>query len=420
MQGWVNCTPRGYNSRMSAPLELLVGRDKWRLTVSDAKRVRLTRAVEPAASDRSPRELVRAALESPLGLGAPVRRAVTPDDHVCIVLDEQLPHVAELLTGVLEHLTAGGIDPAAVTVLLPPGEHASPWIDALPDEFADLTVETHDPESKPHRSYLATTKAGRRVYLNRSLADADFVLTLTGRRFDPATGHAGAEAGIFPTFSDGETLAGFVGKFTTDAPSDATPTRAEATEVVWLLGMPVFVQVVEGPGESIAEIVAGPPASTTDGVKRYDARWRTRVDERPDLVIAAVSGDPAQTSFADLAWAASAAARVVRPGGRVAVLSSAAPKLEEGAELLRQADDAGRMEKVLHKRKPDDWPAAALWAMAAEGGGHLFVAAGWPDDVTEELFATPVRSPAEVQRLIDASDRVLVVPDAQKTLIEVA
>jgi hypothetical protein len=94
--------------------------------------------------------------------------------------------------------------------------------------------------------------------------------------------------------------------------------------------------------------------------------------------------------------------------------------LEEGAELLRQADDAGRMEKVLHKRKPDDWPAAALWAMAAEGGGHLFVAAGWPDDVTEELFATPVRSPAEVQRLIDAADRVLVVPDAQKTLIEVA
>jgi hypothetical protein len=40
--------------------------------------------------------------------------------------------------------------------------------------------------------------------------------------------------------------------------------------------------------------------------------------------------------------------------------------------------------------------------------------------VTEELFATPVRSPAEVQRLIDAADRVLVVPDAQKTLIEVA
>lgn len=404
---------------MTAPLELTVGRDKWSLTVPEGRLIRLSRAVSPQAADRTPRELVLAALESPVGLDAPVHRAVTPDDHVAIVLDENLPHVAAVLTGVLEHLKAGGIDPVAVTVLLPPGEHASPWIDALPDEFADLTVETHDPESQPKRAYLATTKAGRRVYLNRTLAEADFVLTLTGRRFDPTTGHAGAEAAIFPTFSDGETLAGFVGQFTTEAPGDNTPTRTEAAEVVWLLGLPVFVQVIEGPGESVAEVVAGLPASTADGVKRHDDRWRTTVAERPDLVIAAVSDDPARTTFADFAWAASAAARVVQPDGRVVVLSTAAPRLGEGAELLRQADDAGRMEKVLHKRKPDDWPTAALWATAAERAS-LFVAAGWSDDLIEELFATPVRSAAEVQRLIDAADRVLVVPDAQKTLIEVA
>lgn len=58
-------------------------------------------------------------------------------------------------------------------------------------------------------------------------------------------------------------------------------------------------------------------------------------------------------------------------------------------------------------------------ALAAEQA-HLYVAAGWPDEVTEELFATPLKSPAEVQRLIDAADSVLIVPDAQKTLIEVA
>lgn len=404
---------------MTAPVELTVGRDVWPLTVSPDRLVRLSRAVPPTAAATSPKELVRAALEAPLELDAPVRRAVTPDDHVCIVLDEQLPHVAELLTGVLEHLTSGGIDPAAVTVLLPPGEHASPWIDDLPDEYADITVETHDPESQPHRAYLATTKAGRRVYLNRTLADADFVLTLTGRRFDPSTGHAGAEVAIFPTFSDGETLARFVGQFSTDAPSDTPPVRKEAAEVTWLLGMPVLVQVIEGPGESVAAVVAGLPASTADGVKQHDARWRTTVEDRPELVVAAVSGDPAQTAFADLAWAAAAAARVVRPGGQVVVLSTAAPKLEEGAELLRQAGDADRVGKVLHKRKPDDWPAAALWALAAEQA-HLYVAAGWPDEVTEELFATPLKSPAEVQRLIDAADSVLIVPDAQKTLIEVA
>ena len=79
--------------------------------------------------------------------------------------------------------------------------------------------------------------------------------------------------------------------------------------------------------------------------------------------------------------------------------------------------DPDRVGKVLSKRKPDDWPAAALWAFAASRAS-LFVASGWPTDVTEELFATPVASAAEVQRLIDAASRVLVIPDAHRTFIE--
>jgi hypothetical protein len=85
--------------------------------------------------------------------------------------------------------------------------------------------------------------------------------------------------------------------------------------------------------------------------------------------------------------------------------------------LLRAAEDPGAVGKVLNKRKPDDWPAAALWAFAAERA-NLFVASGWPDDATEELFATPIASAAEVQRLIDAAERVLIVPDAHKTMVE--
>ena len=402
---------------MSAPIELVVGTKTWTVSVPDHRRVELRR--EPFdAPAAGPRDLVRGALEAPFGFDAPLRRALTPDDRVALVLDEKLPHVAELLAGVIEHIGTAGVPPSAVTVLVPPSETGNPWVDDLPDEFADVTLEVHDPEARTKLAYLATTKTGRRVYLNRSLVEADFVVVLTGRGYDPTFGYGGAEAAIFPALSDAEALAGFVGQFSTDLPGKKRSAVAdEAAEVAWLLGMPFFVQVIEGAGDEVQEVIGGLPDSTEEGTRRQDARWHGTVGERPDLVIATVGGADSRVTFASLAAAAVTAARVVRPGGRVAVLSTAAPVTHEGADILRQAADPGSVGKSLHKRKPDDWPAAAGWAAAARKAS-LFVACGWPDEVTEELFATPIGSAAEVQRLIDAAERLLVIPDAHKTVVE--
>jgi SAM-dependent methyltransferase len=402
---------------MTTAFDLPVGLRTWPLTVRPEQWVALRHApcTPPTAE---PRDLVRAAQEKPHDLDAPMRRAVTPDDRVAIVLDEQLPLVAELLAGVVEHLISATVDPSAVTVVLPPGGTGG-WMDDLPDEYCDIRLETHDPEDREKLAYLATTKAGRRVYLNRTLVEADFTVVLSGRRFDPTFGYAGAEAAIFPALGEAEVLAELVGKYSLDPPA-AKPNeaRAEAMEVAWLLGTPFLVQVVEGPGDTVHEVVAGLPDSTAEGVRRQNARWRATVTEQPDLVVAAVPGLAGRVDFAALASALANAARVVRAGGRVVLLTYSAPVLHEGAEMLRQLDDPGRIGKLLAKRKPDDWPAAAQWGFAAEEAS-LFVAAGWPDEVTEDLFATPIGSPAEVQRLIDAAERVLVVPDAHKTLIEV-
>ena len=141
-------------------MEVQVGLNTWPLTVPPSKAVELRRAGIPSVPTELPRELVRAALEAPFGF-EPMRRAVTPDDHVTIVLDDALPHAAELLAGVLDHLRTAGIEPAAVTVLTPPGATQT-WIDGLPDEYADVTAEAHDPADSKKLAYLASTKAGRR------------------------------------------------------------------------------------------------------------------------------------------------------------------------------------------------------------------------------------------------------------------
>ena len=396
-------------------MELQVGLRTWPVTVPPEMVATLNRAAIPSVPTAGPRELVRAALDAPFGF-EPLRRALTPDDRITIVFDAQLPHAAELLAGVLDHLGTAGIAPAAVTVLTPPGAPQT-WIDELPDEFADVTAVNHDPADKARLAYLASTKAERRVYLNRTVVEADFVILLTGRGYDPLLSYAGAEAALYPIMANEDAQAAFEGQFSKDAPErEANPIRAEASEVGWLLGSPFLVQVIEGGGDTIQDVVAGLLDSSAEGVRRQNARWRGSVTERPDAVIAAISGDPARTTFLDIAQAAATAARVVHKGGRIAILSAAAPALGEGAALLRSLDGPEGAYKRLAKLKPADWAACYLWAFAAKTA-RLFLASGYPDDVVEDLFATPIRTASEVQRLIDAAESVLVIPDAHKAMV---
>jgi nickel-dependent lactate racemase len=392
-------------------MELPVGQGVWPLDVPPAKAVPLRRAAIPSVPTAGGRELVRAALERPHGF-EPLRRALTPDDRVTVVLDPELPEAAELLAGVLDHLRSAGVGPAAVTVVTPP-DGRQDWIDELPDEYADVTAETHHPADRARLAYLATTRAGRRVYLNRSLVEADFCVLLTGRGYDPVTGYAGAEAAVFPGLADEELRAAAAAGVTGQAPTD---TPAEAHEIAWLLGTPFLVQVIEGAGGTVQEVVAGLLDSGAEGVRRQDARWRGTVADEPDLVIATVSGDPGRVTFLDLAKAAACGARVVKKGGRVAVLTDAAPALGEGADLLRRMDGPQGAYKRLAAARPADWAAAHLWAYAAKRAS-LVLASGYGDDVAEELWATPIARPSELQRLVAAAESVLVVPDAHRSMV---
>lgn len=395
---------------MAELTELVVGSEPWTLTIPPDRAVPLHRApvVPPAGSAQ---QLVHDALEKPYQF-EPLRRALTPDDRVTIVIDPRLPHLAEMLAEVLRHLGTAGVSPASVTVVSPPNAPQA-WIDELPDEFADVTAETHDPADPKKLAYLATTKGGRRLYLNRSLVEADFMIWLTGRRFDPYSGYAGAEAAIFPALSNEETRAALAGEFSTATPEAH---EGEAAEIAWLIGTPFLVQVIEGEGNTIQEVVAGLYDSAAEGIRRQDARWRGTVASEPEIVIASVSGEPSEIGFLDLAKAAATAARVVQKGGRIALLTTAAPDLGPGAQLLRTLDGPTGAKKLLANEKPDDWAAAALWVFAAKRAS-IFLASGYPDEVAEELFATPIHTHSEAQRLIDTGGSVLLLPDAHKTTV---
>jgi nickel-dependent lactate racemase len=395
--------------------EIAYGLEHLELEVSDDRLV-ATRRQPQAPPLADPVAAVAAALEAPLGF-PPLRRALTPDDHVVIVVDERLPLLGQLLTPVLEHISRAHVRPEAITLLCS-SSGAQDWVDELPDAFAEVQIEVHDAANRKRLSYLATTRQGRRIYLNRTLVDADQLVVLTRRSYDPILGYAGAETALYPALSDEETRQQAWERLTMAAPGAAPwPLQQAATEVAWLLGVPFLVQVIEGATSELAHVVGGPMETTSEGRRLLDARWRVEVAEPVETVVVGVGGEPGRHTFADLARALACAARVVKRGGRIALLSGGEPELGEAAELLCRAEAPQTVLDLVREQRPAEGVAAFEWASAASQA-TLYLLSGLPEDTAEELFTVPLDHARQVQRLLrDGS--CLFLADAHKTLAEV-
>jgi nickel-dependent lactate racemase len=360
---------------------------------------------------------VRNALESPIGF-PPLRRALTPDDHVAIVVDEQLADLPRFVGPLLAYLTEASIAPEAVTLVRTGATSAHEWVDGLLGSFPHLKIEDHDPHKRKRLSYLATTKQGRRVYLNRTAVDADQLVVLSRRFYDPLLGIGGAEGAIFPALSDAETQQSMLSGLSMAAPGTKPwPAQQEAAEIAWLLGAPFFVQIIEGAGDEITHILGGLVQTSADGQRFLHDRWRATVDGLAEVVIAEVGGDPARHTFADLAQALGCASRVVAPHGRIILVSGGSPDIGPAGQVLRQADSAAEALQLLKEQKPPDVAAAFQWASAARQA-ELYLLSQLPGDLVEELFAVPLDHMGQLERLLGGST-CLYLADADKTLAQV-
>jgi len=358
-------------------------------------------------------ESLRGSLEQPLDYPA-LRQITVPGDRIVIAFDPKIAQAQVVLDAITQSLAEAGVGPSDITVVAPPG--GAQLQGSVP---AGMSLVVHDPADRAQLAYLATTKQGRRIYLNRHLTDADVVVPVARLGYDPFLGHRGPWSLLFPELSDRETQSAYrsqpVRLAADPSRSKGASTLDESFEVSWLLGSQFHVGLVPG-FRSMIEAVAGRETTVRDqGIAALDRHWQFQAGSRADLVVVGIGQPDSPTTLEDLAGGLLAATKLVRHGGKIVVLSRASGTIGPALQGLTGLDNPNdAMARLRGHESADDYLIARQLAQAL-AWADIFLLSSLPEEVVEDLSLVALESPEQARRLVAQSASCSFVSRAELT-----
>lgn len=384
--------------------------------------VAVGRIVSEHASPRPALDLaddVRSALEQPLDF-PPFAQLFVPGDNVVLALDRHTPRSATVVAEVWKSLESRGVEPQSVRILQPAGWDGEPPADPrseLPPAVRKrMAWSIHDPDDRVSHAYLATTANGERIYLARELVEADVVVSVGELAFDSVIGYRGTNSVFYPGLSSRDALRHAAGIGHSElTPDDDRPLRQLIDEVAWLMGSLFSIQVVPSSGSDVACVVAGATESVLRRGKELLAEnWLFQIDQRADIVVAAVDCDAGGHGWRQLGTALETARNLVVRGGAVVLLTELAAELTPGLEFLRESKSPRDALLPLRKLSPVDLLPASQLAQAADWA-DVYLLSGLPDDIVRDLFMLPVADEQGVRLLLENRRSCVFLEAAQHT-----
>ncbi len=359
--------------------------------------------------------MLSTALKNPLGLPV-LPECVVPGDRVVIVVDPETPNVVDVVTQVWTQFVELNTDEPDVTLLLPAssgGVGSQSIIDDLPVHVrSQLATHIHDPTDENQRRYLASSAGGERLYLSHYLTDADLIISVGTIAFDGVLGYRGTSSAIYPAFSDVEAIRS--AKRDCDSvlvPEDKRPLRDLVDEIGWLLATQFTVQIIPDPAGGIDCVFCGATDETmTAGKRHLNERYRLTLNEEIHLAVVSIPGN------SDFGWrqfgaALATAARIVGDDGRIAVVADLPANIGPGLEMLRRSNSPEDLLQSLSEDPSED-AVEVTQLIHALRTSQVFLFSNLDASFVEDLGILPISTEAELQRAIDSSDSVTVVPCA--------
>ncbi len=399
---------------LDAVLELEMASDAL-LAVADAP-------TEPPLADVA--GAVSTALKEPINF-PPLAQATVSGDRIAVVVESGVPQSVDLVIGTVQSLLACGADAANITVVLATdsinmaADNVRAILQRQPDNNLPCDgchIVTHDPTDQASLCHVGVSADERAIRINHIIHEADLVLPIGCLRSPCAPGFRGIHGGLFPSFSDSETIDRFRWCECLESDARQAKLREEPAEVARLLGILLTIQVLPGLSGCAARVLAGETRSVERlGKQLCEAAWHFDVPQRASLVVAALSGGAEQQTWENVASSLASAARAVEEDGAIVLCSELSevpgPMLRQLSQLV-ETDDLS--QAIRHQGAFDAWVTMELAKATARGPVYLL--SRLEDDVVEEMGVAPIADLAEIGRLVSRYTSCILMGHAQHRL----
>jgi nickel-dependent lactate racemase len=337
-----------------------------------------------------PAEALEQALDNPIGTPALTQLARGKRSAAISICDITRPAPnQQTLPPLLRRLEQAGIPREAITILIATGLHRP----ATEEEILRIAgkevvsryrvLNHHAREISEHR-HLGSTQRGTPVYIDSRFLDADLRLSVGFIEPHLMLGFSGGRKLVAPGLAGEQTIKTIHSpKFmrepkSTEGSIDDNPLHHELLEIARMAGHSFILDVALSRDRRIAGVFAGHPEQAhAAGVKFVAKTLLEQIQQPADVAITSAAGYPLDLTFYQAIKGITAAAHIVKPGGRILLIA----ECREGAgadEFSRMLKDLPPFPEFLETlaRAPvtiDQWQLEKLALVAQKAEVHYFV-----------------------------------------------
>jgi nickel-dependent lactate racemase len=383
----------------------------------------------PALAD--PAAAIEAALENPIAGKSIAQLAAGKRSAAISVCDITRPAPNPVvLPPLLKRLLAAGIPQDGIRILIATGLHRA----ATPAEILHIVGEetaarfqvlNHDARNAAQHRRLGTTESGTPVFVDERFIDADLHLSLGFIEPHLMLGFSGGRKLVAPGLAAEATIKELhSSRFMRDPRAsegsiDDNPLHAELLEIARLARHDFIVDVSLTRERKIAAVFAGEPeAAHRAGVRFVSGALMQTLDRPFDAVITTGAGYPLDMTFYQSIKGVTAAAHIVRQGGRI-LLFGACDEGVGAPEFTRMVREHTSDRAFLQSIDGvpvtiDQWQLEKL-ALATQKAQVSYCVPGVPEEFIGGLWGPGFRDPADAVHALFANlparSTVAVVPE---------
>jgi len=415
-------------------INLAFGKNGLKLQLPDGPRYDVVHA-RSAAGLVDSAAAIAAALDAPIGrppLEEMARGKKTAAISVCDITRPAPNRIT--LPPLLERLHRAGLKREDITICIATGLHRVATPDELitilgPEIAANYPIFNHDAKDDDAHREIGTTKRGTPVVISKPFLDADLHITLGFIEQHLMLGFSGGRKLIAPGVAAQETIKvihspRFMREpMATEGSIAANPLHDELLEVARMARHDFMLDVTLTQDRKISGVFAGHPVKAhAAGVAFVEQTCLERLDEPVDAVITSAAGYPLDLTFYQIVKGITAAAHMVKPGGRILIVAQCAEGVgspEFARKLAAMKDFSSFLEEI--RTAPvevDQWQLEKLALVGEKYELYFFtpgVTRGQLGFLAESCYPSLPEAMAATLAGLPADARIAMVPEGPYT-----